>query len=270
MKALWTLRLSLFPLALCAMLLLLPGQVLAQNIDADGRSSSDRAARSSFFGQPAAPAPAEQAYSGCDQDDCAGGKMVQQDAQPNEALTGIATPGGELSLRIENGAPANSMHINQSGDIGLGTEAPEGRLHVVARPGSGGGDIFVLDGNGNLELGGLLTEASSMYLKENFAPVDGHALLDLLAGLPVMTWNYKTDDALVRHMGPMAQDFYATFGLGADAEHLAPLDANGVALAAIQALYEQSQAQAERIATLEQMNAELVQRLDALLQAGGQ
>jgi hypothetical protein len=123
---------------------------------------------------------------------------------------------------------------------------------------------MVLDNNGNLEIGGLLTEASSRLLKENFAQVNGQDVLNLLAQLPIMTWNYKSDNPAYRHMGPMAQDFYAAFGLGADDEHIAPLDANGVAMAGLQALYANGQAQAERIATLEQQNADLLQRLQAL------
>ena len=110
----------------------------------------------------------------------------------------------------------------------------------------------------------MLTEASSRVLKENFADVDGQDVLNRLAALPITTWNYKSDNPAFRHMGPMAQDFYAAFGLGADAEHIAPLDANGVAMAALQALYANGQAQAERIATLEQQNADLLQRLQAL------
>ncbi len=39
-------------------------------------------------------------------------------------------------------------------------------------------------------------------------------------------------------MGPMAQDFYAAFGLGIDDKHIVTVDADGVAFAAIQGLYE--------------------------------
>ena len=43
-------------------------------------------------------------------------------------------------------------------------------------------------------------------------------------------------------MGPTAQDFYAAFGLGEDERHISTVDADGVALAAIQGLYAQNQA----------------------------
>ena len=42
----------------------------------------------------------------------------------------------------------------------------------------------------------------------------------------------------MRHLGPMAQDWAATFGLGEDDRTIAMVDASGVALVSIQALYQ--------------------------------
>jgi hypothetical protein len=58
-------------------------------------------------------------------------------------------------------------------------------------------------------------------------------------------------------MGPVAQDFYATFGLGEDDRHIAALDTSGVALAAIQKLYAKNQ-------TLEAENADLQTQIDGM------
>ena len=38
--------------------------------------------------------------------------------------------------------------------------------------------------------------------------------LDRLCGVPITTWNYKSQDASIRHIGPMAQDFHAAFAVG--------------------------------------------------------
>lgn len=38
------------------------------------------------------------------------------------------------------------------------------------------------------------------------------------------------------HLGPMAQDFHAAFNVGMDDKHMATVDEEGVALAAIQGL----------------------------------
>jgi trimeric autotransporter adhesin len=57
-----------------------------------------------------------------------------------------------------------------------------------------------------------------------------------------MRWSYKTQGPSIRHMGPTAQDFSRAFGLGEDDRHITTIDADGVALAAIQGLYRQNQA----------------------------
>ncbi len=116
-------------------------------------------------------------------------------------------------------------------------------------------EAFHLEADGNLRIAGALSEMSDVNRKENFGAVDGATVLSRLAEVPVTTWNYKGDD--VKHVGPMAQDFQAAFGVGEDERHIAPLDANGVALAAIQELYRQVQAQNARIEALERENAAL-------------
>jgi hypothetical protein len=116
--------------------------------------------------------------------------------------------------------------------------------------------------------GGVWTNSSDRNLKENFEPVDGQDVLNRLAELPVSTWNYKADDPDVRHMGPVAQDFYATFGLGDDDLHIAALDTSGVALAAIQGLYAKNRALEAENAALQTRVDDLETRLTAL-ECGG-
>lgn len=65
-------------------------------------------------------------------------------------------------------------------------------------------------------------------------PVDGRDVLKKIAALPLNTWQYKTQESKYRHMGPMAQDFYAAFRLGESDKGIDTVDADGVALAAIQ------------------------------------
>lgn len=118
-------------------------------------------------------------------------------------------------------------------------------------------EVFHLAPNGNLTIEGTLVESSDANRKTNFAAVDGSDVLERIADMPIQSWNFKHDDPAVRHVGPTAQDFHAAFGLGEDELHIAPLDANGVSLAAIQVLYQQLQTQNARIETLEQQNAAL-------------
>jgi hypothetical protein len=81
------------------------------------------------------------------------------------------------------------------------------------------------------------TSPSDRNVKENIEPVDTQALLHDLVALPVFSWNYIADPQSP-HIGPMAQDFHGTFGLGKDDRTISHVDANGVTLGAIQGLYQ--------------------------------
>jgi len=110
---------------------------------------------------------------------------------------------------------------------------------------------------------GSWSSVSDRNLKENFAPVDGAKILNILASIPIQTWNYKTQDKSIRHIGPMAQDF-AKFGVGEDDKSITTLDADGVALAAIQELYRQNQEILKRNEELKKEIEELEQEIEKL------
>ena len=97
--------------------------------------------------------------------------------------------------------------------------------------------------------------------KKDIAPVDTQAILDKVAHLPISNWTYNEEPSGVRHLGPMAQDFHASFGLGSDDRTYNSIDAHGVALAAIQALERTVAAQGKRIEALERENRQLERRL---------
>jgi hypothetical protein len=115
---------------------------------------------------------------------------------------------------------------------------------------------------------GAWSSLSDRHAKENLRPVDTRAVLDKLAALPLATWNYRSQPAEIHHLGPMAQDFQAAFGLGENDRSIATVDADGVALAAIQGLNQkletrrqQSEARSQK---LEAENAELKRELGEL------
>src|SRR5205085_10294927 len=91
--------------------------------------------------------------------------------------------------------------------------------------------------------GGAWSILSDRNLKANIAAVDSRDVLQRLVSLPVSTWNYTAQGDGIRHIGPMAQDFKAAFGLGEDDTTISTVDEQGVALAAIQGLYATTQAQ---------------------------
>jgi hypothetical protein len=99
--------------------------------------------------------------------------------------------------------------------------------------------------------GGSWASLSDRDAKFNFADVDTQAILETLASLPITTWSYNGQDESIRHMGAVAQDFYAAFGIGEDDRHITTVDADGVAFASIQGLYGIVQEQAAAIDALE-------------------
>ncbi len=111
-----------------------------------------------------------------------------------------------------------------NGRVGIGTVAPTTLLQV-----------------GNATCNGTTwINASDRNTKTGFATVDTAAMLAAVVALPVARWRYTNDPATV-HVGPMAQDFRAAFGVGPDDKHIATVDADGVALAAIQGLNQKLQ-----------------------------
>jgi hypothetical protein len=160
-------------------------------------------------------------------------------------------------LLVRNGAIGGTANaeIFVAGAAGAfvpGTIAGDGGLRVEAHD----ANIFFgdatlarmkIDTSGNVTISGNLTQLSDRNAKANFSPVDGPALLEKLAAIPILQWNYKTQSPAIRHLGPMAQDFRAAFGLGDDEKHISTLDESGVALAAIQELYRIGHDKDERI-----------------------
>ena len=124
-----------------------------------------------------------------------------------------------------------------------------------------GGARFISGINGSgtatsgvqLAVGGTtFASMSDRNVKENFSPVDARDILERVAEMPVTTWNLKTQDPSIRHIGPMAQDFRAAFEVGEDEHYIPSSDADGVALAAIKGLYELVQEQRKEIDRLRQ------------------
>ncbi len=188
------------------------------------------------------------------------------------------TGGSTLPFRIRPGAPTSSIDISADGDVGVGTASPNAKLDIASAVASAdpatvqlrvsnthgdfgaAADRFTVDSNGNVSARGSITQLSSRDAKTDFAETDADAVLARVAGLPITTWRYKDADRGDRHLGPVAQDFHAAFGLGRDDEHVAPTDLAGVALAAIQALNAQISERDARIDALEQRLSALEQQ----------
>ncbi|MEU6977832.1 MULTISPECIES: tail fiber domain-containing protein [unclassified Streptomyces] len=87
--------------------------------------------------------------------------------------------------------------------------------------------------------------------------VNGFAVLETVAALPVSTWRYLWEPEDVRHLGPMAQDWHAAFGFNRDDTRIPVVDGLGVALVCIQALQrhvEELRAEVARLREAAAMN----------------
>lgn len=162
---------------------------------------------------------------------------------------------GGSFIQLENSATSSvwsmtSQHLSPGSFILDNTTA-----------GVGDGPEFILTTGGNLTVQGTCTatshiNSSSRTVKDDFVEVDPSRVLEAVDRLPILTWKYSADRGGTRHIGPMAEDFHAAFGVGADARHIDTVDTAGVALAAIQALSRENAALKARLDRLEKLLAE--------------
>ena len=99
---------------------------------------------------------------------------------------------------------------------------------------------------------------SDRHAKQDFRSVEAAAILEKVVALPISEWAYKGESA-TRHIGPVAQDFKEAFGLGSSDKSIASVDADGVALAAIQGLNRKMEVENTAL-------KERVEKLEKLLQ----
>jgi hypothetical protein len=129
---------------------------------------------------------------------------------------------------------ANEFAVRATGGVRIiSAVSPEGEIisGVQLPPGSGS-----------------WTSLSDRSTKTGFSSVNPQEILATVVNLPISEWRYKGEAESVRHIGPISQDFFTAFGLGDDARYISVVDADGVALTAIQGMYA------------------LIQQQDALLQ----
>jgi hypothetical protein len=192
------------------------------------------------------------------------------------------------NVGIGTSSPDRNLHITaSSGSVGFELEKSDtseswkfistGPDFKVSKVGSGGsqfkvtdanefsiGNNLVMDSSGNVTIQGTLSENSNVHIKENIMAVNPAEVLDKVMQLPISFWNYEFDADNVRHLGPMAQDFFHAFGLGASEDKIATLDTSGVALASIKALGEKLDSKEAELEALKQENKALNARLEAI------
>jgi trimeric autotransporter adhesin len=125
----------------------------------------------------------------------------------------------------------------------------------------------------NLPAGsGVFNCTSSRFTKENFTDETG--VLGRLRKIPITSWNYISEGKQVRHLGPMAEDFFDQFKLGTGNASIGVQDLAGVSIAAVKELDAQLQEKDAEIVrlqnevkTLRANQTDLEKRLDAIEKA---
>jgi hypothetical protein len=114
-----------------------------------------------------------------------------------------------------------------------------GRLGVgIDAPASDSGKLIDTSSGAYLSESGVWTNVSDENKKENYTSIDKDLILDQIANLRITQWNYISDGNNIVHIGPTAQDFHATFGLGQDNKTISTIDPASIALVGVQALNE--------------------------------
>jgi hypothetical protein len=165
---------------------------------------------------------------------------------------GIGVQNYVLYFRTDSAAPFNGFAWYKGG------------VHANNPYDPGGGTMLMMLDQAGLTVNGTFISSSDAAMKQDVEALDVQQVLEAVGRLKVQQWSYKASPE-VRHVGPMAQDFQAAFGVGADDTHIAMVDADGVALASIQALRQLVAAQQDEIRELRAQMAEQDGRIERLL-----
>lgn len=187
----------------------------------------------------------------------------------NETTGSLATiPGGNgnsaTNYSFAAGRYASAKHDgsfvwgSQTGIVFTPTDSFAANTFTVRC--QGGARFYTANGTGTgVELEPLDTSwgtLSDSNAKTGFAPIKSREILSKVAALPVTSWHYKHNPNR-RYIGPMAQDFHASFGLGGDDKKITTLDSDGIMYAAIQGLVEELKERDKQIEDLKLKSKEV-------------
>ena len=172
--------------------------------------------------------------------------------------------GDNLALQIK---PNGAFLFADSSNFDFNSAAPN---EFAARATGGARFVTGIDGTGQPTTGvaiaaggGSWSSLSDRNAKVGFEAIDPKWILSEVARMPITRWSYKSQGTSVRHIGPVAQDFKTAFGVGENDTTITTVDADGVALAAIQGLHQLVQ-EKDREITQQQKD---LQRLSILVKS---
>jgi hypothetical protein len=165
--------------------------------------------------------------------------------------SGAITLADATALDFSNGV-ANQLAVRATGGVQLVTGVDAG--------GSATAGVAIAPGSGSWSM------LSDRNAKRDLVAVDAGSTLSRLLATPVYRWRYAAERSGARHMGPVAQDFHAAFGLGDSNRTIGLVDADGVVLASVAALQRAVDRRDAAIAARAQHIAALRQRIERLEQ----
>jgi hypothetical protein len=203
----------------------------------------------------------------------AGGFMIARDAwltQPDNWFVANTLTLVPTSTNINAAVTLyNSGNIVNSkpsqGQLGLTGDLPGYAVDTYPTLKSTGAYLYVSIGgvySAYVSSLGVWTANSSRDTKENFRELAPGEALARIAKLSVPEWNYKGEDRAVRHIGPIAEDFHAAFGLnGASNKMVSHIDPAGVALAGLKDVARKLDEQQRQLEEQQREIAQLKARL---------
>ena len=171
----------------------------------------------------------------------------------------MATDSASISMKVRKGGMVNgSITVNNGSLLRMVEIGSDGNGYFASGVGVGVDPTHHIDVVGGAYCDGTnWVNASDKNSKENFEQVNGEEILEKISDLEITKWNYKGDDD-AQHIGPTAQDFKKTFGVGADDKSISTIDPSGIALAAIKELYKQfSDEMKQKDAQIEELQKEM-------------
>ena len=191
------------------------------------------------------------------------------------AAGGVRLDPNTTSLFFGSGA---KLWPDQGGSIELGDSLANGVTpYIDFHYGIGADQDYsvrlINDAPGFLTCSGIfrapvVQQTSDRNAKNNFKPINAREVLEKVGALPISQWEFKQYPG-TRHLGPTAQDFKAAFNLGTDDKHIATVDSEGVALAAIQGLNQKVEEKDSEIRELRTRVEKLEKLLTRELHAKG-
>lgn len=146
---------------------------------------------------------------------------------------------GRIAARCTGASGWGGTYLGLFADVGDLPGYPTSIYQVIKTDGSYIG--FSIGGlySSYIDVNGYYTRVSSRTMKENIMQTDYQQILNKLETLEVSKWNFTSGSDSVKHIGPFAEDFYATFGLnGTNETKISDGDLSGIALAGIKGLIE--------------------------------